>query len=88
MVRDFVGMWVFLVLACFCVTLPNQSACAAEGAQETEFNCYGYFKLDLAYDSAVSSHGNFIMYVKPYAERSAAKTLNITARQTRIGLNV
>jgi hypothetical protein len=81
-------MWVFLMLACFCATLPDQSAFAADDLGDIEFNWYGYFKLDLAYDSAVSSHGNFIMYVKPYAQGGAEQTVNITARQTRIGLNV
>ena len=57
-------------------------------AVETKVNWYGYFKLDMAYDSAFSSHGNFTMWVKPHGEDNAIATLNTTARQTRIGLNL
>jgi hypothetical protein len=55
---------------------------ALENAAKVEW--YGYFKLDLARDSGVSSNGNFILYVKP----GEARTLNLTARQTRLGANV
>lgn len=49
---------------------------------------HGYFKLDLAYDYAHSSHGNFIMYVRPYPQGQPTSTINLTARQTRLGLQV
>lgn len=53
-------------------------------AEETRVTWYGNFKLDLARDSGVSSNGNFILYVKP----GATATLNLTARQTRLGANI
>ena len=58
-----------------------------DDSEETKIDWYGYFKLDMAHDSAVSSHGNFILYVKPQAKKDAHSTLHITARQTRIGVN-
>jgi hypothetical protein len=88
MVRWRMGIRMILMLVCFSVTVPDQLVFAAEGPQKTEVNWYGYFKLDLAYDSAVSSHGNFVMYVKPYTEGNETETVNITARQSRIGMNV
>jgi len=63
------------------------AAVPAQASEELEFTYDGFFKLDLAYDSALSSHGNFIMYVKPHVAGDATATTNLTARQTRVGLN-
>ena len=49
---------------------------------------YGYVKVDLSYDNSLSSHGNFIMFVKPHPRDNTTSTLNLTARQTRMGINV
>ena len=71
------------------IALSLAGACwAAENIDKTEIVPYGYVKVDLAYDNALSSHGNFIMYVKPHPQGRATHTLNFTARQTRLGLNL
>ena len=73
--------WTTITL--FCATT------AANALQEdTELEWYGYFKLDMAHDSAVSSNGNYILYVKPHDNNNAVSTLNMTARQTRFGAKV
>lgn len=54
----------------------------------TELGWYGYYKLDLAYDSAESSHGNFAMWVKQHTTDEETSIASLTARQTRLGLNV
>ncbi|NKB72453.1 MAG: hypothetical protein GKR89_35705 [Candidatus Latescibacteria bacterium] len=63
---------------------------AEAGAQEqvgdAEVVWYGYFKFDMAHDSAVSSNGNYILYVRPQGKTTS--TLNITARQTRLGARI
>jgi hypothetical protein len=73
--------WVAAAALCFIAGTAQ-----AEEGVAVDFD--GYFKVDLAYDSAVSSHGNFIMYVKPQASGTSTHTLNLTARQTRLGMNV
>ncbi len=50
-----------------------------------EFDWYGYFKLDGAYDQTKTSHGNFAMWVNPGEDNSQ---YNMTANQTRFGFNV
>ncbi|MEM8484713.1 MAG: hypothetical protein AAF564_04155, partial [Bacteroidota bacterium] len=41
-----------------------------------------------ARDSAISSHGNYIVYVKPQRDGRESAALSLTARQTRLGLNL
>ena len=60
----------------------------AAAAGDTEISWYGYFKTDLAYDSARSSHGNFAMWTRSHADGDATAVTSLTARQTRIGFNV
>jgi len=55
---------------------------------QTEITWYGFFKGDLAYDTAASSHGNFAMWVKAHADGAEEATHNLTANQTRIGFNM
>jgi hypothetical protein len=57
-------------------------------AQDLKVEPYGYFKVDLGYDSALSSHGNFAMYVQPQPGGTRTATTNLTARQTRLGLRI
>jgi|SaaInl4_150m_RNA_FD_contig_31_1520276_length_3142_multi_5_in_0_out_0_3 hypothetical protein len=60
-------------------------------AQETapsEIVWYGYLRLDMAHDTAVANPGNYALYVKPHARNDATSTLNITARQTRLGAHI
>ncbi len=67
-----------------CLALLMSSPLSADAPVPTKVDWYGNFKLDLARDSGVSSNGNFILYVKP----GATATLNLTARQTRLGANI
>lgn len=57
-------------------------------AQELQTSLYGYMKLDIAYDNNLSSHGNFIVYVKPQTQNGNSHALSFTARQTRLGLKL
>ena len=61
---------------------------AGTAAADAKVDWYGYYKMDLAYDSALSSHGNFAMWVKPYEKGSEISAQSLTARETRIGFNV
>lgn len=46
---------------------------------------YGYFKLDMIYDSDLMSIGNFARWVKPNSERDPIPTTHITANESRLG---
>ena len=80
------------LLSFCCLWAWSSSASAGSGSlqldEETRFEWYGYFRLDMAHDSAASSHGNYALYVKPHEGGKPTSTLNITARQTRVGLRV
>lgn len=76
---------ITITLACLILAAPA-SLLAAGG--DTEVTWYGFFKGDLAFDSAASSHGNFAMWVKAHAAGTAEATHNLTANQTRIGFNM
>lgn len=49
---------------------------------------YGYFKLDGAYDQNLTSHGNFVMWVQPRTHVGDDGQFNMTANETRFGLNL
>jgi hypothetical protein len=68
--------------------LSGAMAGSAQAEEETTVDWYGYFKLDMAHDSAVSSNGNYILYVAPHGKGNAVSTLNLTARQSRFGAKV
>jgi hypothetical protein len=48
---------------------------------------YGYFKADMAYDTAKMNNGDFARWVEPSGGNDESQ-FNITARQTRLGLKV
>lgn len=48
---------------------------------------YGFFKLDMSYDSDLMSVGNFARWATPNSG-DAIPTTNITAKQSRFGLNI
>ncbi|HLA29383.1 MAG TPA: hypothetical protein VJZ49_15960 [Syntrophales bacterium] len=52
------------------------------------FKPYGYIKLDAVYDDSRTNYGNFILYVQPETTRNDDNEFNMTARQTRIGLDI
>lgn len=75
-------IFIFVVLVwVFVSPAPGQAA------GKTEIDWYGFFKMDMAYDSAVSSHGNFAMWVKDHTADDGPAITSLTARQTRIGFN-
>lgn len=73
-----------LIQLLLCVFLIHPPA----NAQDINTSFYGYVKVDVAYDSHLSSHGNYIMYVQPQNTSGSPHTLNFTARQSRLGLNL
>ena len=46
---------------------------------------YGYFKLDIIYDSDLMSIGNFARWVLPQSTNEAIPTTHITANESRLG---
>jgi len=52
---------------------------------EYTVNLYGYTKLDACYDTSRTSAGNFAQWVEPGKDND--NQFNMTARQTRLGLN-
>ncbi|MBT4611434.1 MAG: hypothetical protein HOM68_18735 [Gemmatimonadetes bacterium] len=67
-------------LALFLLSLVPVSA-----AQDTELEWYGYLRLDMAHDTAQSSHGNYTVFVQPHPAGEATSTMSVTARQSRLG---
>jgi hypothetical protein len=49
---------------------------------------YGYFKLDMSYDTDLISTGNFARWAEKQEDRDAIPTTHITANETRFGFNV
>jgi hypothetical protein len=47
---------------------------------------YGYTKLDASYDTQRTSAGDYAFYLLPLAAKKSDNDLNITARETRVGL--
>ncbi len=73
--------------AILCVLLAGTST-LADNTKSFEYNLYGYFKLDGAYDQNLTSHGNFAMWVKPQSYEDDDDQFNMTANQSRFGLNL
>lgn len=69
------------------VLLASLTAVADEESS-IEVKPYGYVKLDGAYDQNLTSHGNFVMWVKPRTTTSDDEQFNMTANETRLGLNM
>ncbi len=61
---------------------------AAGDPTPTQVTWYGYMRLDMAHDTAVSAPGNYALFVKPHARGEAVSTLNITGRQSRLGARI
>lgn len=62
---------------------------ALAGDQPTvDVKLYGYVKLDGSYDQNQTSHGNFVMWVNPQYDGRNDEQFNMTANQTRLGINL
>ena len=53
-----------------------------------KFKPYGFIKLDASYDDSRSFPGNFILYVPNESVHKDDNEFNMTARQTRLGLDI
>ena len=53
-----------------------------------QFRPYGFIKLDAAYDDSRVKPGNFALYVENEANHKNDNQFNMTARQTRLGLDI
>ena len=53
-----------------------------------DIQLYGYIKLDAAWDSARTDAGNFARWVESEGGRERDGQFNMTARQTRLGMNI
>lgn len=56
------------------------------GDDKVSVKPYGYVKMDLMYETGASSHGNYTLWAKDPG--SSDGTFYVTARQTRIGMNL
>lgn len=77
---------VALVLAAACLALPSWG----DDAKPAPFSLkpYGYVKLDASYDSQRTSAGDLMFYVLPEVAGENDNEFNMTARETRIGLEL
>jgi len=53
-----------------------------------KFKPYGYIKLDAAYDDSRTNYGNFVLFIPNEAAHKDDNEFNMTARQTRLGLDI
>lgn len=53
-----------------------------------KFKPYGYIKLDASYDDSRTNYGNFVLYVPNESQHRNDNEYNMTARQTRLGLDI
>jgi len=53
-----------------------------------QFKPYGYVKLDASYDDSRTNYGNFVLYVPGESGDKNDEEFNMTARQTRLGVNI
>lgn len=75
-------------LALISAALLAPAPAALSSAAETSLAWYGYLRLDMAHDSAVTNAGNYALFVQPHSQGDATPTLAVTARQSRLGLRV
>jgi hypothetical protein len=77
-------LFIITALTVLLVTAPLTALHSGQPSYSFKFS--GFFKGDAIYDQTRTSHGNFSMWVNPYGD-TKDNTLNITARETRLGLN-
>ena len=53
-----------------------------------KFRPYGFIKLDASYDDSRAFPGNFILYVPNESVHKDDNEFNMTARQTRLGMDI
>lgn len=68
--------------------LLGGAAAVAGGQTAFDVKWYGYIKLDGSYDRNLTSHGNFVMWVRPQTNDQDDEQFNMTANQTRMGVTL
>jgi hypothetical protein len=53
-----------------------------------KFKSYGYIKFDASYDDSRTNYGNYILYVPTESIKKNDDEFNMTARQTRLGIEI
>ncbi|MBN1804952.1 MAG: hypothetical protein JW837_06850, partial [Sedimentisphaerales bacterium] len=53
-----------------------------------DIQIYGYIKADASYDQLRSTYGNYVVYVNPETGEKNDDEFNLTAKQTRLGMNI
>ncbi|MBD3403943.1 hypothetical protein GF420_13710 [candidate division GN15 bacterium] len=86
--KQLTKMGVVLAGAVLIAALFGAVSVSADEDKSFDYNLYGYFKLDGAYDQNLTSHGNFVMWVKPQSFDGDDEQFNMTANQTRFGVTV
>lgn len=77
-----------MVLGFFVTGTPEAGAEAPSVTSKFEVSLYGYIKLDASYDTQRTAAGNLMFYVLPEGEGGKDDEFNMTARETRLGLNM
>jgi hypothetical protein len=70
---------------------PATAAPAKEAAKPSEgfeIKSYGYIKLDVSYNDSRVTNGNYAAYVSGEGTIKNDDTMNVTARQSRLGLDI
>ena len=53
-----------------------------------DIQIYGYIKADASYDQLRSTPGNYVVYLNPETGEKNDDEFNLTAKQTRLGMNI
>jgi hypothetical protein len=53
-----------------------------------DIQIYGYIKADASYDQLRTTPGNYVVYVNPETGEKNDDEFNLTAKQTRLGMNI
>lgn len=79
-----------LIIASYVVwaALTIGQSAMADDQQSFQAKLYGYIKLDGSFDRNITSHGNFVMWVNPRLTGEDDAQFNMTANQSRIGVNL
>jgi hypothetical protein len=74
---------------------PQAKAAPAPAAEERkavwsslDIQFYGYIKADASYDTSRTTSGNYVLYVDPETSNPDDDEFNLTANQTRLGMNI
>lgn len=73
-------------------TTPEKASVPAQAAPTPSdgfsIKSYGYIKLDASYNDSKTASGNYVLYVPSEGTVNNDNTFNITARQSRLGLDI